>query len=675
VQARAAALCDPGDKHKGMQEEISWQGRTTALQQQRRFLRQIVDTVPNFIFVKDQAGRFMFANQATADAFGLPVELLLGKTDSEALPCQEEAARFTQDDREVLEGLRERFIPEETFTDAHGRVRCFQTVKRPILGPDGKSILLLGVAMDITDRKATEEAMRKSQEFLDAIVDNSHAMIYVKDEEGRYKLVNRRFEEVLHMPRSSVVGMTDYDLFPKECAERFRAIDRRVLETNDPVESEDLVPVSGRVLTCLTVKSPLCDGAGKPRAVCGVSTDITEKKQLEAQLRQAQKMELVGQFAGGIAHDFNRVLTTNLGYSEMMMLRLDPNDQLFSMAKSIRDASLRAKELTRRLLAYSRRQVIHPRTVQLNAVISGLADILQYLVGEQIKFARCLDPQLHPIKADPNEIEQIVFNLVANAIDAMPEGGRLTVRTANTELKEDFFRNQETPNPGDWAVLEVSDTGCGMSSEVMARIFDPFFTTKDPSNRTGLGLAIVYGIVQQLGGLIRVESEVDKGTTFRLFFPRAKEEILAEPEMAMVPRELRGTETILVVDDEGLVRQLLYESLAAVGYQVLEAKDGLEALRVATDHTERIDLLLTDMVMPGMDGLELAQHHIKLHPESKVLFISGYPGRPGDARFTLDSRYAFLAKPVALDSLARQVRALLNRAPSAGKLTNAAAAY
>jgi len=669
-------MCGLDSKHEGdVREEDDWQWRALALQQQRRFLQQIVDTVPNLIFVKDQAGRFTFANQATADAFGLPVELLLGKTDDEALPCQEEAVRFRQDDQDVLASLREKVITEETFTDARGRVRCLQTVKRPILGPDGQSILLLGVAVDITDRKVAEEAVRKGQEFLNAVVDNSHAMIYVKDEGGRYRLVNRRFEELFGMPRASIVGMTDYDLFPKECAERFRATDRRVLETGGPVESEDVVPVDGRLVTCLTVKSPLGDRAGQPRGVCGISTDITVKKQLEAELRQAQKMELVGQFAGGIAHDFNSVITANLGHSEMMLRGLDPSDPLFSMAKTIRDASLRGRELARRLLAYSRRQAIHPRAVQLNAVISGLADILEHLAGAQIEFVRCLDPQLHPITADPNEIEQVIFNLAANAVDAMPEGGTLTVRTANTELKEDFFRSQETRNPGDWAILEVSDTGCGMSPEVMARIFDPFFTTKDPAERTGLGLAIVNGIVQQLGGLARVESAVNKGTKFRLFFSRAKVESLAEPGMTTVPQEYRGTGTILLVDDEGPVRQMLYEFLAAVGYRVLEAKDGVEALRVGRGHTERIDLLLTDMVMPGMDGLELAMRHIKLHPESKILVISGYPGMPGDASFTSDSRYAFLPKPFAVKSLAEQVRALLNRAPSAGNLANAVGAY
>jgi PAS domain S-box-containing protein len=643
-----------------------------ALERQRRFLRQVIDASPSLIFVKDKDGRFTLANQAVADLCGTPVELLLGRTHAEVLPHQEEDARSRRDDQLVQDSLLDKFIPEETLTDIQGRVHWLQTVKRPILSPDGKSTSVLSVAMDITERKVIEEALRESREFLDAIIENSRAMIHVKDVEGRYILINRRFEELFHMAKASIVGKTDYDLFPKAHAGIFRTMDLRVLETNKPVESEDLVPVDGRVLTCIAVRSPLCNGTGKPYAVCGISTDITEQKQLEEELRQAQKMEILGQFADGIAHDFNSILTANLGYSEMMMSRLNPSDQLFSMAKTIRDASLRAKELTRRLLTYSRTQLLEPRALQLNATVSGMAGILQHLVGESITFTRHLDPHLHVVKADPNEIEQVIVNLVANAIDAMPEGGTLTVSTSNVELKEDFFRHQETPNPGDWAVLEVSDTGCGMDAAVMAHMFDPFFTTKDPTKGSGLGLTMVYGIVQQAGGLIRVESEESKGTRFRIFLPKTKEKLRPELEVAIVPQEFRGTETILIVDDEGSMRQFLYESLAAIGYTILEAQDGFEALQVAESYTQRIDLLLTDIVMPGMDGWELAQHHIRLHPESKVLFVSACSGKPSDPCFTSDSRYSFLPKPFALDTLRGRVRALLDREPSVRKHAAAA---
>jgi PAS domain S-box-containing protein len=634
-------------------------------------LTAVLDAVPALVFLS-RSGPYqrMTSDRATRELLRLPS----GVSTSESTPETNSPLSFhiVRDGRQVpseelplqqavTTGLAVRGCELELeFED--GSTRSIYGNAIPLLDATGTVEGAVGAFVDITERKLAEEALRDSQQFLQAIIDNSSAVIYAKDLEGRYLLVNKSFEGLFSEAGTFIVGKTDYDLFPKEQAEAIHTADLRALTTDGLVKTEDILSVDGYLHVFISVKSPLRNKTGKPFAVCGVSTDVTELKQLEDQLRQAQKMEAIGQFAGRIAHDFNGVLTANLGYSELMMRRLDVQDQLYKMAKNIRDSSLRGRELTKRLLTFSRKQVLDLRPLHLNAAVSGLVEILELLMGKGIKFVRDLDPHLHAVKADPNEVEQVIINLVSNASQAMPESGTLTLSTSNVELKENFFRHNEAPNPGAWVLLEVSDTGCGMDSQTMAHIFEPFFTTKGPNKGTGLGLAMVYGFVRQCGGLIRVDSQVGKGTKVRVYLPSTTERVRAGQQPAQLPEELRGTETILIVDDEGMVRQLLYESLAELGYTILDARDGFDALQIAENYTKQIDLLLTDLVMPVMNGRALAQRFTLMHPESKVLFVSGYPGESCEIDVEPNSRYAFLAKPFAFDILVRKVRALLNGA-------------
>jgi GAF domain-containing protein/CheY-like chemotaxis protein len=390
--------------------------------------------------------------------------------------------------------------------------------------------------------------------------------------------------------------------------------------------------------------------------------------QTQAQLAHAQKMEAVGRLAGGIAHDFNNLLTVILGRTDLLLRTLKPGDPLFRGIELVRSTAGRAADLTRRLLAFSRKQVLQPAVLDLNAVIKGLEPMLGRLIGEDISLLTRLDPELGPVRADPGQLEQVIMNLAVNARDAMPAGGRLTLQTANVEIDAAFARRHVGARPGPHVMLAVSDTGTGMTPEVQAHLFEPFFTTKETGKGTGLGLATVYGIVSQSGGCIAVETAPGRGTTFHIYLPRA-EERAAAPSVGAAPDPApRGTETILLVEDEEGVRELARDILRAHGYTVLEARHGGEALLTCERHPGPIALLLSDAVMPQMSGRELAARLAPLRPEMKVLYISGYTDDATVRHGVLDSSVALLQKPFTPDMLLRKVRDILDAPgrPSAG---------
>ncbi|MHB8525747.1 MAG: ATP-binding protein [Candidatus Acidiferrales bacterium] len=389
--------------------------------------------------------------------------------------------------------------------------------------------------------------------------------------------------------------------------------------------------------------------------------EAAERKRLEDHLRQSQKMTIVGQLAGGIAHDFNNILTASLGYSELMMKRLDPTNHLYPMAQCIRQVSMQARELTKRLVAFSRHHVVEPEAISLNEIVSGIASMFERLMGYEITLVRDLDSQLQNVRVNRNEMEHAFLNLLVNACDAMPDGGTVTVRTSTVDLQTEFFREGEAAQPGVWSGLEVSDTGCGMDRETMAHIFDPFFSTKGIDRGSGLGLTMVLATVRQSGGIIRVESELGAGSRFRIYFPVTQEAAVAEaPELAVI-RQPRALETILVAEDDVAVRRLLCESLTDQGYEILSAGDALEAIRIAESDSRRIDLLLTDLIMAGMNGRILAERFNQLRSESRVLFISGHRERLAEME-TIDMFYhACLAKPFTPDTLVAVVREILDR--------------
>ena len=388
-----------------------------------------------------------------------------------------------------------------------------------------------------------------------------------------------------------------------------------------------------------------------------------ERKKLEEQLRQAQKMEAIGQLTGGIAHDFNNMLTVIIGYSELMLQRLKADDPLRSEVEQVKEAGVRASLLTRQLLAFSRKQVLQPRVLDLNAVLTNMDRMLQRLIGEDIDLVTVPAPGLGRVLADPGQIEQVIMNLAVNARDAMPQGGKLTTETANVELDEAYARQHGPVQPGPYVMLAVSDTGCGMDAETQARIFEPFFTTKEVGKGTGLGLSTVYGIVKQSSGDIWVYSEPGRGTTFKIYLPWVEGAVdTVEPGVAPA-RDVRGSETILLVEDDVGIRRLVRQVLAERGYWVLEAIHGTHAIQISEQHTVPIHLLVTDVVMPGMSGRELAEHLKPSRPNMKVLFMSGYTDKAIVHHGELDPGTAYLQKPFTPDALAREVREVLDSPP------------
>ncbi len=416
-----------------------------------------------------------------------------------------------------------------------------------------------------------------------------------------------------------------------------------------------------------TVVSAMKTPEGSITGYVVVNRDISErmkaeeeKSTLQEQLRQAQKLEAIGRLAGGIAHDFNNVLTVIKATCQISLLGLDERDPLYGNLKEIESSADRAADLTRQLLAFSRRQVMEMEVLDLNDIIRGLNKMLHRLLGEDIELVASLRERIGKIKADRGQIEQVIINLAVNARDAMPDGGKLTIETADVELDEEYARTHIDVQPGRYVMLSVNDTRVGMTPEVKARLFEPFFTTKEKGKGTGLGLATVYGIVKQSGGHIWVYSEPGQGTTFKIYLPRV-DEALTEKKKEVNEEIPRGSETILVVEDEEKVRNLAVLILKGRGYKVLEASDGGEALLICEKYKEPIDLILTDVVMPRMNGRELAERLKEIHPEMKVLFMSGYPENVIVHHGVLEEGVNFVHKPFTLEGLARKVREVLDK--------------
>jgi signal transduction histidine kinase/ActR/RegA family two-component response regulator len=408
------------------------------------------------------------------------------------------------------------------------------------------------------------------------------------------------------------------------------------------------------------VKSfPLKNSRGEIISAIEIHNDVTEKKKLEEQLRHAQKMEAVGTLAGGVAHDFNNILTAIIGYSSLMQMKMDENDPLRPSVNSILASTERAANLTQSLLAFSRKQIITPKHVDMNAIIRRVEKLIERLIGEDIEITQALHGEPLPIKADTGQIEQIMINLATNARDAMPQGGKLTIETGAVELGNDYIKAHGYGKPGKYALLTVTDTGTGMDRKTVERIFEPFFTTKSTGKGTGLGLAIVYGIVKQHGGYISVYSEPGMGTTFKVYLPQIKAVIeYAKPVSAPVPNG--GTETLLVAEDDSSVRNLTTAVLQGFGYTVLEASDGEEAIRKYRDNKDTIQLLILDVIMPRKNGREAYDEIRKMNPAVKALFTSGYTEEIIHKKGLLEDGVHFLSKPVSPKELLHKVKAMLD---------------
>lgn len=399
---------------------------------------------------------------------------------------------------------------------------------------------------------------------------------------------------------------------------------------------------------------------GEVEKLVVVNRAIGERRRLEEQLRQVQKMDAIGRLSGGVAHDFNNLLGVIIGYCEVLQDRIGEKDPLRSSVDQILKAGNRAASLTRQLLAFSRQQVLEPRVLILNSVVSDMEKMLRRLIGEDIELKIKLDPAAAKIKADQGQVEQVIMNLVVNARDAMPEGGRLTIGTGRIEMDDEFVKRYPYPVlTGPYVQLTVSDTGIGMDAVTQQRMFEPFFTTKEKGKGTGLGLSTVYGVVKQSGGYIDVHSSPGQGTTFEIYVPQVEQAVPSQPQSRGLDASLKGAETILLVEDESALRAITKGHLEDLGYRVLEAANGREALEKSRKYSDPIHILLTDMIMPELGGRALAQELGELRPDMKVVYMSGYSGRAYNSQSDLDTGSFFLQKPFTRDNLARKIREAL----------------
>ena len=505
------------------------------------------------------------------------------------------------------------------------------------------------------------QALVESEERYRLVTENIADAVFLFETDGRIVLVNRSGEEITGYRQTDLVGRSILSLLPPEASEEAtaRLSSLRAGEHVNPFFETQLVRADGsRRLVEVHLRSVMKDGKAVGRL--GVARDISERRNLEDQLRQAQKMEGIGRLAAGVAHDFNNLLTAIGGRCYLILNRLTADDPLRRDIEIIQSASERAAKLTHQLLAFSRKQILEPHVLDLNAVVANIQPLLRRMVREDIEIVSRMAPDLGHIKADTGQIEQVLLNLAVNASDAMPQGGRLILKTSETVFSEADVLTRPGIAPGSYVLLQVSDTGHGMDAETKARIFEPFFTTKELGKGTGLGLATVYGIVTQSGGHIEVESEPGHGATFTIYLPRVDAAVEAAEPVSTVKGIRRGTETVLIVEDDEALLTLAREILATVGYTVLEANTPRDALRVAEAHAGPIHALLTDVVMPKMNGRQLADRLLVARPQLKVLFMSGYTDSAIVQHGVLEPGTHFIHKPFTPDALSRKIRDLLD---------------
>jgi len=542
-----------------------------------------------------------------------------------------------------------------------GTWRTLESTAGAIRNARGEIEQLVIVNRDISERKRAERALQNSEARYRGLVENTTRYgICEATLGGRFLDANRALVEMLgYKTKDQLLKVNlSSEIFRDPHALQGLVKECRIGEKSKDVEVEWKCE-DGTPLVVRCNGRPVKDEQGELVGIEVIAEDVTERRAFEEQLRAAQKMEAIGRLAGGVAHDFNNLLGVIIGYSELLQERLKPTDPLRATVEEIRKAGRRASSLTHQLLAFSRQQVLEPRIIDLNAVVADTEKMLRRLIGEHIELVTSLAPDLRTVKADPGQIERVIINLAINARDAMPNGGRLTIETANAELDQGPDPRLPSLVPGSYVLLAMSDNGIGMDAQTQARVFEPFFTTKQRGKGTGLGLATVYGVIKQSGGYIWVYTEPGKGSTFKIYLPLL-EEAVPETKLSSGPvPPFHGSETILLVEDEDSLRTLVRELLEESGYTVLDAAGGEQAILVAKQYQGAIDLLLTDMVMPGMSGQELAENLHALRPETKALYMSGYLGYSAGRHDILEPDTLLLQKPFTRNALVDKVREVL----------------
>jgi PAS domain S-box-containing protein len=645
------------EKNLQLEEEIAERNRAElALRCAEEKYRAIFENAVEGIFQSAPDGRFLSVNPAMAKMHGFssPEEMMAEVTD---IKHQLYVDPKRYDDRQRLMAIHS-FVKDfegQVYKKGNGKLWISQSA-RNVQDDQGRVLYYEGFAQDVTERKEAEELSRN-------LIAASPLGIYIIQHD-KFQIINQWFQDITGFDKEALSSMDPADLVHPEDRQEVEKQAANMLEGKNSVPYEyRIITREGQVKWIMETVTPTTFQGSE--AILGFSMDITGHKELEKQLLQAQKMEAVGRLAGGVAHDFNNMLGAIIGYTEMLMNRLNHDELAYHYCEELRKAANRAAMLTRQLLAFSRRQLLQPRKLNLNVIIGDLEKMLRRLIDEDIELFLNLEPVLAFVKADAGQMEQVILNLAINARDAMPQGGKLIISTANVTLDETPGQEQTGFTPGPYVLLGVSDDGPGIEPQNLEHIFEPFFTTKEVGGGTGLGLSMVYGIVKQSGGFIEVFSQPGRGTTFRLYLPSVGDFGEFFQPQAAENEPLKGTETILLVEDEKLLRQLTKDALEVNGYKVLEARDSREAITICEEYREPIHLMLTDVVMPQMSGRELAQTLKDLRPEIKVLYMTGYAEDVLFRQGVLDANLIFLQKPFRQYELTAKVRQVLD-APPAG---------
>jgi two-component system cell cycle sensor histidine kinase/response regulator CckA len=627
-----------------------------ALKASEAHLRTLIRTIPDLVWLKDENGVYLSCNSRFESFFGAKEKDIIGKTDYDFLST-ELADFFRNHDKAAIEKGRSQKNEKEVVFADDGHHEILETIQTPMHSSRGKLVGVLGIGRDITERMVAEQ----ERGLLIAAIEQADEMITITDRNKIIQYVNPAFERMTGYSHREVIGQTP-----------------RLLDSDNPEEAffqkswETLS--SGRSLaeraiqkhkdgTCFTVDasiSPIRDASGQIVNYVSVKRNITDQLQLEAQFRQAQKMESVGRLAGGIAHDYNNMLNVILGNAELATRKIPSDDPLQSHLRAILDAGHRSAAITRQLLAFARKQTIEPRALDLNEVVEGMLKMIRRLIGEQIDLSWIPEADPWPVKMDPSQIDQILVNLCVNAKDAIADLGNIIIETGKVTFDETYCTSHAGFLPGMFVLLAVSDNGCGMERETLDNLFEPFFTTKKTGRGSGLGMATVYGIVKQNGGFINVYSETGKGTTIKIYLPRHEGKTDAvEAQDALEPPFSHG-ETVLLVEDETVMMEVVRVMLESLDYKVLTAATPSEALSLCEQNADPIDLLITDVVMPQMNGRELAGQLNTQFPAVKTLFMSGYTSNVIAHQGVLDEGVHFIQKPFSMHDLAFKLRKVLD---------------